>query len=109
MITWNDFEKLDIRSGTILQAEHFAEARKPSYKLLIDFGEIGTLRSSAQITELYNLDDLIGMQIVAIVNLGKKQIANFISECLILGVYNEENKVVLLQPTQAVGNGCKIG
>lgn len=109
MISWEDFEKIDIRSGTIVEAEEFAKARKPSYKLLIDFGELGKLHSSAQITELYSLKDLVGMQVVAVVNLGKKQIANFISECLVLGVYNEENKVILLNPSCPVPNGCKIG
>lgn len=109
MISWNDFEKVDIRSGTILEAEAFPQARKPSYKLVIDFGLLGRLQSSAQITDLYSPDELVGMQVVAVVNLGKKQIATFISECLVLGVYNQENKVVLLKPSMEVGNGCKIG
>jgi len=109
MISWDDFEKVDIRSGTIVAAEAFPQARRPAYKLEIDFGELGKLRSSAQITELYATVDLVGMQVVAVVNLGKKQIAGFISECLVLGVYNEENKVVLLKPSLEVANGCKIG
>lgn len=109
MISWDDFEKVDIRSGTIITAEAFPQARRPAFKLEIDFGELGKLRSSAQITDLYALSDLIGMQVVAVVNLGKKQIAGFISECLVLGVYNEENKVVLLKPSKLVANGCKIG
>lgn len=109
MISWDDFLKADIRSGTILSADEFSQARQPSYKLLIDFGELGKLQSSAQITSLYGLDELVGMQVVAVVNLGRKQIANFFSECLVLGVYNEEGKVVLLQPSKQVGNGCKIG
>ena len=109
MISWADFEKVDIRCGTILKAEAFPEARKPSFKLIIDFGELGELRSSAQITNLYTLPELVGMQVIAVVNLGKKQIATFVSECLVLGVYNEEGNVVLLQPSLQVGNGCKIG
>lgn len=109
MISWDEFQKIDIRSGTILTAEIFSEARKAAYKLTIDFGNLGELRSSAQITDLYSKDELIGMQVVAVVNLGKKQIATFISECLVLGVYNEENKVVLLQPSLNVKNGCKVG
>lgn len=109
MISWEEFEKVDIRSGTIIEAEDFPQARKPSFKLLIDFGEFGKLRSSAQITDVYTLKELIGMQVVAVVNLGKKQIATFISECLVLGVYSTNNHVVLLQPSRQVGNGCKIG
>ena len=109
MITWNDFEKIDIRVGTILEADDFAKARKPAYKLKIDFGEMGVKNSSAQITSLYTKEDLIGKQIVAVVNFPPKQIADFISECLVLGVYNEKNEVVLLQPTHATGNGNKIG
>ena len=109
MLSWNDFEKIDIRVGTILEADAFAKARKPAYKLKIDFGEMGIKNSSAQITSLYTKEDLIGKQIVAVVNFPPKQIADFISECLVLGVYNEKNEVVLLQPTHATGNGNKIG
>ena len=109
MISWNDFEKIDIRVGTILEADDFAKARKPAYKLKIDFGNVGIKNSSAQITSLYTKEDLIGKQIVAVVNFPPKQIADFISECLVLGVYNEKNEVVLLQPTHATGNGNKIG
>lgn len=109
-ITWDDFEKIDIRVGTIIKAEPFPEARKPSYKILIDFGsEIGLKKSSAQITDLYNLSDLINQQIIAIINFEPKQIANFKSECLVLGIYNEEKKVILLQPQQKSFNGLKIG
>lgn len=109
MITWDDFEKVDIRCGTIVEATAFPEARKPSFKLLIDFGDLGELRSSAQITNLYTLSELVGMQVIAVINLGKKQIAGFFSECLVLGVYNEDGNVVLLQPSRRVDNGCKIG
>ncbi len=109
MISWDDFSKVDMRSGTILRAEAFPQAKKASYKLTIDFGALGILQSSAQITDLYCLEELAGMQVVAVVNLGKKQIATFISECLVLGVYDKENKVVLLKPSRDVDNGCRIG
>ncbi len=109
MISWEDFEKVEIRTGTILEANDFPGARKPAYQLTIDFGESGIKRSSAQITALYNKDELIGKQVVAVVNFPLKQIANFFSECLVLGVYNENNEVVLLQPTLPVKNGSKIG
>ncbi|MBK8520965.1 MAG: tRNA-binding protein [Ferruginibacter sp.] len=109
MISWEDFEKIDIRTGTILEANDFPAARKPAYQLMIDFGEFGTKRSSAQITALYKKDELIGKQVIAVVNFPVKQIAGFFSECLVLGVYNENNDVVLLQPTLPVKNGSKIG
>ena len=109
MITWDDFEKIDIRAGTILEVNDFPNARKPSYQLSIDFGELGIKRSSAQITTLYKKDELIGRQVIAVVNFPPKQIANFFSECLVLGVYNENNEVVLLTPSLMVHNGGKIG
>ena len=109
MITWDDFEKIDIRAGTILEVSDFPNAKKPSYQLSIDFGELGIKRSSAQITALYKKDELIGRQVIAVVNFPPKQIANFFSECLVLGVYNEKNEVVLLQPSLMVQNGGKIG
>lgn len=109
MISWDDFEKVDIRTGTILEVHDFPGARKPAYQLTIDFGESGIKRSSAQITALYNKDELIGKQVIAVVNFPVKQIANFFSECLVLGVYNENNEVVLLQPTLPVKNGSKVG
>jgi len=109
MITWQDFEKIDIRVGTILTVSDFANAKKPSYQLTIDFGELGIKKSSAQITSLYQKDDLLGKQIVAVVNFPQKQIANFFSECLVLGVYNDAKEVVLLQPNLAVSNGNRIG
>jgi tRNA-binding protein len=109
-ITWSDFEKLDIRSGTIIQAEPFAKAKKPAYQLSIDFGEaLGIKKSSAQITDRYTPEDLIGVQVIAVVNFPPKQIANFISECLVLGVYSKEGPVVLLQPGEKVDNGLKVG
>lgn len=109
MITWEDFEKVDIRTGTILEVNDFSGARKPAYQLSIDFGELGIKRSSAQITKLYTKEELIGKQVIAVVNFPVKQIANFFSECLVLGVYNENNDVVLLQPTLPVKNGSKMG
>lgn len=109
MISWNDFEKVDMRVGTITDVADFPNAKKPSYQLTIDFGESGIKRSSAQITALYEKESLIGKQVIAVVNFPVKQIANFFSECLVLGVYNEDNNVVLLQPSLQVANGCKIG
>ena len=109
MINWNDFEKIDIRVGTILQAESFPQARKPAYRLKIDFGDLGTLNSSAQITDFYQPADLIGKQIVAVVNFPPKQIANFVSECLVLGVYTDSREVILLRPERDAKNGGKIG
>ena len=109
-ISWADFEKVDIRTGTIIKAENFSGARKPAYKLSIDFGEeLGIKQSSAQITKHYTPDDLVGRQIIAVVNFPPKQIATFISECLVLGVYDENKEVVLLQPQQQLSNGLKIG
>lgn len=108
-IRWQDFEQVDIRIGTIIEAVDFLNARKPSYQLVIDFGELGIKKSSAQITHHYKKEELIGKQIVAVVNFPVKQIANFFSECLVLGVYDENNEVVLLQPSKDVQNGGKIG
>jgi tRNA-binding protein len=109
MISWDDFEKVDIRTGTILEVNDFAGAKKPAYQLTIDFGERGIKKSSAQITALYTKEALIGKQVIAVINFPVKQIANFFSECLVLGVYNENNDVVLLHPTLPVKNGSKIG
>ena len=109
MITWDDFEKIDIRVGTIIEACDFPNAKKPAYQLTIDFGTMGIKKSSAQITALYKLNELVGKQVIAVVNFPVKQIANFFSECLVLGVYNEEQDVVLLQPSLPVKNGSKIG
>ena len=109
MITWEDFEKLDIRTGTIVEALPFEKAKKPAYKLKIDFGTAGIKKSSAQITSLYNCEELVGKQIIAVINFPPKQIADFISECLVLGVYNENNEVILLQPQRFTTNGNKVG
>ena len=109
MISWEDFEKLDMRTGTILEAQLFVKAKKPAYKLKIDFGKEGIKNSSAQITTLYELTELIGKQIIAVINFPPKQIADFMSECLVLGVYNENKDVILLQPERQTDNGYKIG
>ncbi|WP_438947028.1 tRNA-binding protein [Sediminibacterium sp.] len=109
MISWQDFEKIDIRTGTILSVNLFPEAIKPAYQLSIDFGELGIKKSSAQITAHYNPENLIGKQIIAVVNFPPKQIANFFSECLVLGVYDQQNQVILLEPNLPVMNGAKIG
>ncbi|MFH1181947.1 MAG: tRNA-binding protein [Candidatus Woesearchaeota archaeon] len=108
MITWNDFDKVETRAGTILEAKDFQEARNPSYKLKIDFGEFGVKNSSAQITKLYRKEELIGKQVVAVINFHPKQVANFISECLVLGVVLDNKEVVLLQPERKVPDGKRI-
>lgn len=108
-ISWDDFEKVDMRVGTILEVNDFPKARKPAYQLTLDFGELGIKKSSAQIISLYDKEELMGKQVIAVVNFPPKQIANFISECLVLGVYKENNDVVLLQPDKKTENGCKVG
>lgn len=109
-ISWDDFEKIDIRVGTIIDVNDFPKARKPAYKLLVDFGEsIGKKRSSAQVTIYYTKEDLLNRQVIAVVNFPPKQIADFTSECLVLGIYDEDNHVILLQPERTVKNGQKIG
>lgn len=108
-IAWNDFTKIDIRLGTIIDVQDFPKAKKPAYQLHIDFGPLGIKKSSAQITKHYAKADLIGQQIIAVVNFPPKQIANFISECLVLGVYDENNEVVLLNPSHHTKNGQPIG
>jgi tRNA-binding protein len=110
LISWDDFEKIDIRTGTIIEVNDFPKARKPAYQLSIDFGsELGIKRSSAQITTHYSKEELLHRQVVAVVNFPPKQIADFISECLVLGVYDENKDVILLQPQRSVPNGMKIG
>lgn len=108
-IEWSDFEKIEIRTGTIVEVNDFPQARKPAYQLKIDFGPLGIKQSSAQITAHYSKETLVGQQIVAVVNFPRKQIANFFSECLVLGVYDENNQVILVQPERAVTNGQQIG
>lgn len=108
-ISWDDFEKIQICTGTIIKAETFPAARKAAYKLTIDFGAFGIKQSSAQITHHYTPDELVGKQIVAVINFPPKQIANFISECLVMGVYDENNEVILLTTDKPTQNGQKIG
>jgi tRNA-binding protein len=108
-IEWGDFEKIDIRVGTIMEVNDFPKAKKPSYQLTIDFGDLGIKKSSAQVTDLYERAALVGRQVIAIVNFPPKQIANFFSECLVLGVYTDKKEVVLLGPERKVENGWKIG
>ena len=109
-ITWNDFAKIDIRIGTIISAEFFEEVKNPAFKLQIDFGaEIGILKTSAQITDRYDVSALPGKQIVAVVNFPKKQIANMMSECLVLGAVEKDGKVTLLSVDDKLENGLKIG
>lgn len=110
MITWHDFEKVEMRVGTIIDVHDFPKANKPAYQLIIDFGsEIGIKKSSAQITNQYAKEDLISKQIVAVVNFPKKQIADFMSECLVLGAVGDENDIVLLTSDKPVKNGLRIG
>ena len=108
-ISWNDFEKVDMRAGTIVEVHDFPKARKPAYKLKIDFGEIGVKNSSAQVTTFYTKEDLLNRKVIAVINFPPKQIADFISECLVLGVYDENKDVILLAPERTVSNGMKVG
>ncbi|MHB1148203.1 MAG: tRNA-binding protein [Lutibacter sp.] len=101
-ITFDDFNKVDIRIGTIIEVNDFPKAQKPAFQLTIDFGDLGFKKSSAQITHLYTKEDLLNKQILAIVNFKKKQIANFISECLVLGVENDKKEIVLLRASRPV-------
>ncbi len=107
--TYTDFEKLDIRTGTIIGVSDFPEARNPAYQLMIDFGELGIKKSSAQITTLYSKEMLLNKQIIAVVNFPPKQIGKLMSECLVLGVVGNDRDVILLQPDTKVKNGLKIG
>ncbi len=108
-IDWNDFEKVELRVGTIVEVEDFPEARKPAYKLKIDFGdEIGMRKSSAQITDIYQKDDLLGRQIVGVVNFPAKQIGPMRSECLVTGFHREDGAVVLARPDSEVPDGAKL-
>jgi len=108
-ISWQDFEKIDMRVGTIISAEVFSEVKKPAYKVTIDFGKFGIKKSSAQITKLYKPEDLIGKQIIAVTNFPPKQIANMMSECLVLGVLGNESEISLLSTDKKVQNGLVIG
>ena len=109
-ITWQDFEKLELRAGTIIAVERFPEARKPAYKLSVDFGpEVGVKKSSAQITVHYAAEELVGRQVIAVVNFPPKRIGPFLSECLVTGLYREDGSVVLAVPDKPVLNGAKLG
>ena len=107
-ISWADFEKVELRVGTIVSVDDFPEARKPAYKLAIDFGEFGIKKSSAQITTLYTKEELVGKQIVGVINFPPKQIGPFVSECLTTGFADENGNVVLTQSERKVPNGTKI-
>ena len=108
-IRWEDFEKVDLRIGTVIRAEPFPEARKPAYRLWIDLGPLGQRRSSARITDHYRPEDLIGRQVACVVNFPPKQIGPFVSEVLVLGAYDDSGAVVLLHPDHPVTPGSKIG
>lgn len=108
-LTWGEFEKVEMRVGTILKAEIFTEVRNPAYKLTIDFGPLGIKKSSAQITTLYQPENLPGRQVIAVVNFPPKQIANMMSECLVLGTVGEEKAITLLAPERPVPNGLRVG
>ncbi len=107
-ISFDEFLSVDIRIGTVIEVKDFPKARKTAYQLIIDFGSIGIKKSSAQITDLYSKEELLHKQVSAVVNFKPRQIANFMSECLILGVYNNEGNVVLLQATNSIKNGEQI-
>ena len=107
-ITFEDFLKVDIRIGTIIEVHDFPKARKPAYQLKIDFGDLGIKKSSAQITDLYTKEQLQNKQVAAVVNFKPRQIANFMSEGLVIGVYNTDGNVVLLQATKAIKNGEQV-
>ncbi|HYK11093.1 MAG TPA: tRNA-binding protein [Gemmatimonadales bacterium] len=107
-ITWGDFEKVEIRVGRVIEAEDFPQARKPAYRLKIDFGELGVKRSSAQITKYYKREELVGRQVLAVVNFPPRQIANFFSEVLTLGVVQGEGDIVLIGPDREVPLGRRI-
>ena len=109
LISWQDFERVELCAGTIVSAEAFPEARAPAYRLVIDFGpDIGTKKSSAQITDLYAADDLIGKQVIAVVNFPPKQIGPFMSECLVTGFHRTDGSVVLASVDSKVPNGAKL-
>ncbi|WP_026777415.1 tRNA-binding protein [Polaribacter sp. Hel_I_88] len=107
-ITFEDFLKVDIKIGTIIEVNDFPKARKPAYQLKIDFGVLGVKKSSAQITDLYSKEDLHKKQVAAIINFKPRQIANFMSECLVLGIYNTDGDVVLLQASKGIKNGEQV-
>ena len=108
-INWQEFEQVELRTGTIIEVNDFPEARQPAWKLIIDFGDdIGTRKSSAQITDLYTKEELLGKQIVAVINFPPKQIGPFMSECLVTGFARDDGAIVLAVPDKAIANGVKI-
>jgi tRNA-binding protein len=107
-ISWNDFEKVELRAGTIVEVSEFPKARKPAYKLKIDFGQLGIKMSSAQITKHYTPETLIGRQIIAVINFPEKQIADFMSQCLVTGFEDENGDIVLASIERKVPNGAKL-
>lgn len=109
-ISWSDFEKIELRAGTVVEVKEFPEARKPALKLKIDFGEeIGIKQSSAQIRDHYTMEDLLGKQVICVINFPPKQIGPFVSECLVTGLYREDGSVILAIPDKEVSNGAKFG
>jgi len=108
-LSWAEFEKVDMRVGTVVDAQPFPEARRPAYKLWVDFGPLGVKRSSAQITHRYALGDLVGRRVIAVVNFPPKQIGPFVSEVLVMGAYDERGEVILLRPDFEVAPGARIG
>ena len=107
-LSWQDFEKVELRAGTIIRVEDFPEAHKPAYKIWVDFGDFGVMKSSAQLTKLYRKKDLLGRQIVGVINFPPKQIGAFMSEFLVTGFVLENGKVVLSEPERTVPNGTKL-
>ena len=108
-LSWAEFEKVDMRVGRVVDAQPFPEARRPAYKLWVDFGPLGVKRSSAQVTRHYAPAELVGRRVIAVVNFPPKQIGPFVSEVLVLGAYDERSEVVLLRPDHEVSPGAKIG
>jgi len=109
ILTWDDFSKVEMKVGTIISVQDFKKAVNSSYILMVDFGDYGIKKSSAQITKLYSQQDLIGKQVIAVTNFPPKQIANIMSECLILGAIGDNNEVTLIQPEHKIVNGLRIG
>lgn len=108
-LSWNEFMKVEMRIGTIISADEFKEVKHPAYKIIIDFGEFGKRKTSAQITKLYKPCELVGKQVVAVVNFPPKQIANMMSECLLLGGIGDEKEITLIEAERKVKNGTRIG
>ena len=107
-MTWHDFTKVEMRVGTIISAEDFKKVKKPAYQMIIDFGAFGTRKTSAQITKLYDSNEILGMQVIAVINFPPKQIANIMSQCLVLGILGENDTVTLLKPDKKVENGLPL-